>query len=266
MEEIVALVSGGPTGPRQGAKNSISAVRLRAAASERPNSSRSRQYRGPSPTAELLKSCSSVLTLMQHLSRSIVVLQYDVVDGPPVCYNGAEDFVPPSEQGRSHSQPFGLTGLYNSATATAGRRGQAKLTGPSSSPCSYWRVSAHSKQPTTHYGVQLRPKRPPSLAMSVMSTNASGGAGAMLYRAGADGIVCPKSRPTMEMSVMSTIRSLLMSAGHAFVPQRIFGFVPIVASSESGQPSPSVSGRGVLRHESLPLSRTVLDVFTNCHE
>src|SRR2546427_1559188 len=84
MEEIVALVSGGPTGPRQGAKNSISAVRLRAAASERPNSSRSRQYRGPSPTAELLKSCSSVLTLMQHLSRSIVVLQYDVVDGPPL--------------------------------------------------------------------------------------------------------------------------------------------------------------------------------------
>src|SRR5438093_13716165 len=90
MEEIVALVSGGPTGPRQGAKNSISAVRLRAAASERPNSSRSRQYRGPSQTAELLKSYSSVLTLRSTFPAPSLYYSMTLSTGPPLCYNGAE--------------------------------------------------------------------------------------------------------------------------------------------------------------------------------
>src|SRR2546426_1889219 len=80
--------------------------------------------------------------------------------------------------------------------------------------------------------------------MSVMSTNPSGGSGAMLYRAGADGTGCPKSTPIVEISVISTKVSLLTSAGQALRPQCKVGFVPTDASTAELNPSQSGSLRG----------------------
>src|SRR5438128_351826 len=61
-----------------------------------------------------------------------------------------------------------------------------------------------------------------------MSTAPSGGAGAMLNRFVPGAAACPK-RPTIwTRSLTSAYRSLVTSAGHAFAPQRIFGFVQIV--------------------------------------
>src|SRR5436309_3764940 len=72
---------------------------------------------------------------------------------------------------------------------------------------------------------QLRPKSPPNLVMSVMSTNPSGGSGAMSYRSGAVGTGRPKTPPTIEISVISTNWSLLIFGGQASTPQAMNGCV-----------------------------------------
>src|SRR5437762_2122861 len=101
------------------------------------------------------------------------------------------------------------------------------------------------------------PPRPPRLRPPATRFPAAG----LVYPT--TGRAWPKLPVRKTMSETSTNVSLLISAGHAFVPQRRFGFVPMIASSESSHPSPSVSA---LRQESLPLSSTVLDVLRNCHE
>src|SRR2546425_4151066 len=77
--------------------------------------------------------------------------------------------------------------------------------------------------------------------MSVPSTNASTGSGAMLWRAGAGGTDLPKEPAMMVMSVPSEKPSLLRSAGQASFPQCAAAFVPAEVSTAELKPSQSGS-------------------------